>query len=52
MSLGDELDDLVDQWHEGEWPGKSLEDVIRLRTGWSHEQFDRWVTGGVRAATR
>lgn len=48
-AVNEQLDDLVDAWHQGDWQSPSLEDVIRLRTGWTHQQFDRWVTGGLRA---
>ena len=52
VSLEDTLDDLVDAWHEGAFPGRELEDVIRAHTSWTHHQFNVWASRGTRAVLR
>lgn len=48
----EQLDDLVELWHDGAWPDCELEDVIRDRTGWNHYQYDRWVATGAQPGER
>ena len=38
VPTNDEIDDRIDDWHEGRVGGKLHEAV-----GWSREDFDRWV---------
>jgi hypothetical protein len=40
------LDDLVELWHDGAWPGLELEELIREATNWSHNDYDRWAATG------
>lgn len=39
----DDLDDLVDEWHTGSHPAMSLKDFIKIKTGWTDFQYQRWV---------
>ena len=42
----DEIDDLIEQWHAGEFPSRPLEEVIQSRTGWTKVQYGRWLMRG------
>ena len=35
----EEIDDIVERWHAGEFPGKDLHEAI----GWTWEEYSRWV---------
>lgn len=41
-----DLGRLVDLWHADCFPGADLETVVREETGWSHEEYGRWVVTG------
>lgn len=44
----EELDDLVDAWHAGEFSGQGLDEVVMEHTGWTAEEFCHWVSTGAR----
>lgn len=35
----DEIDDIIERWHGGEWPDKELHEAL----GWTWEQYSTWL---------
>ena len=41
-----EVDDLVEQWHSTTTHPEPLSKFIRSKTGWTAEEYERWVVTG------
>lgn len=35
----DEINDIIDEWHDGKHPGKSLHEAL----GWTWEEYAAWL---------
>ncbi len=38
-----EIDDIVDRWHSGAFPGQSLHEAL----GWTWEEYGQWFKTGL-----